>query len=310
MSPQTIPVADLTAFTCGDREQQQTFVRSSGAALEQIGFFALTGHGVDVEVIRSAYHVAAQLFALPEESKRRYEVPQLQGQRGFISFGQEHAKGSTIADLKEFWHVGPEGSELELSNLWPQEVPEFRSVMLELYRQLQICAQHLLRALARYLGEPETYLAESIEGGSTILRVIHYPPIPPDAPTQSMRAAPHEDINLITLLCEATSMGLEIQQRDGSWLPIQAIPGQIIVDSGDMLQQLTNGLFKSTTHRVTNPADDRQRRFSMPFFVHPRASVDLTPLPSCIARTGGEVRFPTITAGAYLAQRLQEIGLG
>lgn len=310
MTAQTIPVVDLRAFTDGDEAEQQRFAQISGAALEQIGFFALTGHGIDGSLIQQAYGVATALFELPEETKCRYEDPQLQGQRGFISFGREHAKGSRVADLKEFWHVGPEDPRTGLANLWPQEVPEFQPVMQTLFQQLEICAQQLLRALALYLGEPREHLADTLPGGSTLLRVIHYPPISPDAPAQSMRAAPHEDINLITLLCEATAGGLELQQRDGSWLPIQAIPGQIIVDSGDMLQQLTNGLFRSTTHRVSNPNDDRQRRFSMPFFVHPRAEVDLTPLPRCVERTGGERRFPSITAGEYLAQRLQEIGLG
>ena len=310
MTTQTIPVADLRGFTGGDPEAQRAFVQTLGTALEQIGFFALTGHGIDRALIQAAYRVATAFFELPEMDKRRYEDPQLKGQRGFTSFGREHAKGSTVADLKEFWHVGSEDPRVGLANLWPQEVPEFQPVMQSLYQQLEICAQQLLQALALYLDEPQDRWAEMIQGGSTLLRVIHYPPIPPHVPPQSLRAAPHEDINLITLLCEATAMGLELQQRDGSWLPIQPIPGQIIVDAGDMLQQLTNGLFKSTTHRVSNPEDDRQRRFSMPFFVHPRSEVDLTPLPSCVERTGGERRFPQITAGEYLDQRLREIGLG
>lgn len=142
----------------------------------------------------------------------------------------------------------------------------------------------------------------------TILRIIHYPPIPATAPPASLRAAAHEDINLITLLCEATADGLELRQHDGTWLSIRALPGQLIVDSGDMLQQLTNGRWQSTTHRVVNPANDLDRRFSMPFFVHPRPEVDLTPLPSCIAKVGKQ-QFRSITAGEYLQQRLREIGL-
>jgi isopenicillin N synthase-like dioxygenase len=145
--------------------------------------------------------------------------------------------------------------------------------------------------------------------GNTILRIIHYPPVPEGADPASMRSAPHEDINLITLLCEATAEGLELLTREGDWLPIRALPGQIIVDAGDMLQNLTNGVLKSTTHRVVNPPDARERRFSMPFFVHPRSEVSLAPLPGCIARSGGEQRYPDITAGDYLHQRLKEIGL-
>jgi isopenicillin N synthase-like dioxygenase len=124
-----------------------------------------------------------------------------------------------------------------------------------------------------------------------------------------VRAAAHEDINLITLLCEATAGGLELLTRSGEWVPVRTGPGEIVVDSGDMLQNLTNGLLRSTTHRVGNPDDSRARRFSMPYFVHPRAEVDLSPLPSCIAKTGGVPIFPPITAGDYLLQRLREIGL-
>jgi isopenicillin N synthase-like dioxygenase len=181
-------------------------------------------------------------------------------------------------------------------------------VLSRLYAQLETCALDLLRACALYLGEPESLIADMATHGDTILRVIHYPPIPADAHPASLRSAPHEDINLITLLCEATAAGLELLQRDGTWLPIPALPGQIIVDSGDMLQWLTNGVLKSTTHRVVNPARGRDRRFSMPFFVHARADVDLAPLQSCVDRLGA-AHFPPITAGEYLQQRLREIGL-
>jgi isopenicillin N synthase-like dioxygenase len=156
---------------------------------------------------------------------------------------------------------------------------------------------------------PRAFLRETTLNSPTLLRVLHYPPMPSNAPAASLRAAPHEDINLITLLCEATAPGLELLQKDGTWLPIAAIPGQIIVDTGDMLQNLTNGQFKSTTHRVTNPHDDRDRRFSLPFFVHPRPDTDLSPHSVCVARTGGQAKFPKLTAGEYLMQRLQEIGL-
>ncbi len=310
---QTIPVLDLQLFQADDRDRQR-FVNQLGHALETNGFFAVTNHGVDPALIQSAYQVAQQFFELPTATKRQYELPALNGQRGFTSFGKEHAKDHSAPDLKEFWHTGrelPASHPLAASyatNLQVTEVPQFHPVIAQLYAQLEACAIALLQACALYLEEPETLLAEMVQDGDTILRIIHYPPIPPDIDPASLRAAPHEDINLITLLCEATADGLELLQRDGSWLPIRSLPGQIIVDSGDMLQQLTNGLLKSTTHRVVNPGNERDRRFSMPFFVHPRQEVDLTPLPNCIAKTGTQ-RFPSITAGAYLMQRLREIGL-
>ncbi|XGV99461.1 MAG: isopenicillin N synthase family dioxygenase [Leptolyngbya sp. BL-A-14] len=309
---QTIPVLDLRDFYAVDR--RQAFIHELGRALEGIGFFAVTHHGVDADLIQAAYAATEAFFTLPEVVKLRYEDPALHGQRGFTRFGREHAKDHPVPDLKEFWHVGrdlPPDHPLATkypANVSPIEVPQFATVMNQLYAQLEACAMELLKACALYLGEPETLLSDMMRDSDTILRVIHYPPIAPDVHPASLRAAAHEDINLITLLCEATDDGLELLQRDGTWRSIRALPGQIIVDSGDMLQQLTNGLLKSTTHRVVNPVNARDRRFSMPFFAHPRPEVDLTPLPSCIAKTG-QKPFPNITAGAYLQQRLREIGL-
>ncbi len=305
MRLQTIPVVDLRDFLSDSPQRQQGFVSAMGSALEDIGFFAVINHGVDSTLIQSAYQVAEVFFELPETVKQRYEKPELHGQRGFTSFGREHAKDHPVPDLKEFWHVGAS----KLPNLEVAEVPQFAPILSDLHAQLAACAARLLEACALYLGESKNLLREMTIGGDTILRVIHYPPVALDAHPASLRSAPHEDINLITLLCEATAEGLELQQRDGVWRPIHALDGQIIVDSGDMLQQLTNGLFKSTTHRVVNPDGDRTRRFSMPYFVHPQAETDLTPLSSSLAKTRGPARFPPITAGAYLQQRLQEIGL-
>lgn len=304
---QTIPVLSLADFLSPDPIRQQNFVEQLGQALEAIGFFALTDHGIRPALIQSAYGAAAAVFALPEHTKRRYTAPTLKGQRGFTAFGQEHAKDSPEPDLKEFWHIGRETAVP--ANLWPQEVPDFKATMVALFEQMEACANQLLEACALYLDLPRHFLRNTTRDSPTLLRVLHYPPIPAGIPAASVRAAPHEDINLITLLCEATAPGLELLQSDGTWLPIAAVPGHIIVDTGDMLQNLTNGLFKSTTHRVTNPANDRDLRFSLPFFVHPRPEVDLSPLSQCLRRTGGSPRFPSLTAGEYLSQRLQEIGL-
>ncbi len=313
MLTQTIPVLDLNDFQGGDAQRRE-FAAQVGQALEHLGFFAVVNHGVDAGLIRQAYQVATEFFELPDATKQRYELPGLNGQRGFTAFGREHAKDFPYPDLKEFWHVGrelpaehPQRSRYP-ANVWVAELPEFHPSLAALYGQLEQCAATLLEACTVYLGEPDPPLSEWIREGDTILRVIHYPPIPPEAAPASLRSAPHEDINLITLLCEATDDGLELLQRDGSWLPIRALPGQIIVDSGDMLQHLTNGLLKSTTHRVVNPPNDRDRRFSMPFFVHPRRELDLSPLPGCVARSGQPPLSP-ITAGEYLLQRLREIGL-
>ena len=306
-----LPTLDLQTFLHGSPAQRQQFVSTLGQALETIGFFALENHGIDPRLIRAAYDVANDFFTLSETTKQQYERPEIHRQRGFTRFGQEHAKDSDAPDLKEFWHVG---RETELANPWPQEVPAFEPTMSALYQQLEECAAQLLKACAIYLQLSEDFFKAEATQGKSILRVLHYPPLPEAVPAKSLRAAPHEDINLITLLCESTGPGLELLQVDGSWLAVKSLPGQIIVDTGDMLQALTNGVFKSTTHRVVNPtssagAASSNRRFSLPFFMHPRPEFDLTPLASCVERTGGGAKFPSQTAGQYLQRRLQEIGL-
>ena len=306
MPNSTLPTLNLQTFLHGPPNQQQEFIHTLGQALESVGFFALENHGIDAHLIQSAYAAAADFFTLPEALKQKYEYPEIHRQRGFTQFGQEHAKDSDAPDLKEFWHVG---REEELPNPWPQEVPQFQLAMTQLYTQLEQCAAQLLKACALYLDLPATFFAQEATQGKSILRVLHYPPLPEAASTSGLRAAPHEDINLITLLCEATGPGLELLQTDGTWLAIEALPGQIIVDTGDMLQALTNGIFKSTTHRVVNANIHNTRRFSLPFFMHPRPDFDLTPLPGCIERTGNQPKFPSQTAHQYLQQRLREIGL-
>lgn len=314
MKRQTIPVLSLHDFLNGSATDRSRFVENLGTALSEVGFFALEDHGVDSDLIATAYKTAEQFFSLPEAAKREYELNN-GGQRGYTAFGKEHAKGNTAPDLKEFWHVGRDKEKLldrdndNLVNVWPHEVPKFREVFQELYAKLDDCSLHLLDACSLYINEEPLFLRAAATGGNTVLRIIHYPPIADDAHPASIRAAAHEDINLITLLCESTAAGLELLKKDGSWMPIHSLKGQIIVDAGDMLQQMTNGLIKSTTHRVINPDSSKERRFSMPYFVHPRSDFSLAARPNCVAKTGGKKVFPDITSGEYLSQRLREIGL-
>lgn len=313
MTKQTIPVASMKDFLSDSVSARQNFIDTVGKALADVGFFALEEHGVDSALIDKAYGAACKFFELSDQQKLNYEMGNA-GQRGFTCFGSEHAKDHDAPDLKEFWHVGREfDSDHPLyhvypKNVWPGEVSQFKEIFTQLYSRLDTCAERILKACAIYLGEEVNLFSDMVKDGNTILRVIHYPPLPEDRDPSSVRAAAHEDINLITLLCESTDEGLELLQRNGEWLPIHALSGQIIVDTGDMIQNLTNGVLKSTTHRVVNPNNDKSRRFSMPFFVHPRSDVSLNPLQSCVERVG-EKKFPDITAGVYLEQRLKEIGL-
>jgi isopenicillin N synthase-like dioxygenase len=316
VAEQNIPVVDLRDWQAGGARRDR-FVRAVGESLADIGFFAVVHHGVPDALMRRAYEVAQALFHLPPDVKARYHDPAKQGQRGFTGFGTEHARDSLAPDLKEFWQVGrpdvPDDHPVHRPfgpNFWPAEVPAFGPTLVELYRHLDGLGGALLEACAAYLGEPAGRFRDLTTDSDTIVRVLYYPPIAPDVPPGAVRSAAHEDINLITLLSGATAEGLELLGRDGTWMPVHTGFDTIVVDSADMLQNLTNGLYRSTTHRVVNPPDATRERFSMPCFVHARREVDLSPLPSCVARTGGVARYPQITAGAYLAQRLREIGLG
>jgi isopenicillin N synthase-like dioxygenase len=315
MAVQNIPVVDLGDWTAGGTARQR-FVTTVGESLAEIGFFAIRNHGVPDALTQRAYETAKAFFHLPADVKARYHDASKKGQRGFTGFGKEHAKDSTAPDLKEFWQVGrpdvPDDHPVHAlfgPNFWPTEVPDLGPTLIDLYRHLDGLGGILLEAAAAYIDEPAGRFRDMATESDTIVRVLYYPPVAKDVPVGAVRSAAHEDINLITLLSGATSEGLELKRHDGTWMPVHTGFDTIVVDAGDMLQNVTNGLYKSTTHRVVNPSDASKERFSIPCFVHAQAHVDLTPLPSCVARTGGVAKYPSLTAGAYLLQRLREIGL-
>lgn len=311
----TIPTIDLSDYTSGDAAARKQFIQTLGEGLQEFGFVNVEGHGIEPSLIRGAYGKWNDFFHLPAEAKRRYSGVE-GGARGFTPFGVEHAKGRKQGDLKEFWHVGQDdppadaGPERYPPNVWPEsEVPGITEPTLGLYKSLEGVAHHMLVALAEYFELPDETFAGMMDHGQSILRVIHYPAVEGEVEPGAVRAAEHEDINLITLLCEATEPGLEILTREGEWLPVIAEPGQIVVDAGDMLSRCTNEVVPATTHRVVNPPDaDNRDRFSMPFFVHPRPEVDLSVMDRFVDE-GESPKYPPITAGQFLEMRLQEIGL-
>ena len=313
--PRQLQVCNLEDWYAGGEKRNQ-FIQKIGDALKDIGFFALTGHGIDVKSIESAYKSSHDFFSLDQEVKDQYERPKMFRQRGYTPYGVEHAKDNPEPDLKEFWQTGrtlhPEHSQVDTfpKNFWPtKHVGMFENHIDGLFQGLESISGELLKAAALYLGKEENWLKEMTIDGNTILRVIHYPPLSPSTPEGAVRSSQHEDINLITLLVGATADGLQVQDHDGSWIEVEGNHEHIIVDSGDMLQNLTNGLFKSTTHRVVNPPNAYSDRYSMPLFVHPRGEIDLTPREEFIQQTGGEQKYPKISAEEYLHQRLVEIGL-
>ena len=314
MSPaKNIPTVDLNDYTSGDAAARSRLIETLGQGLSEFGFLNVEGHGIDSSLIRGTYDLWKRFFELPDEVKRRYAGVE-GGARGYTPFGVEHAKDNPLPDLKEFWHIGqepPEGHPYRQEypeNVWPAEIPEIRQPTQRLYSSLERVAENLLRALAEYFDMPRETFASMMEVGNSILRVIHYPPVRPDQ-APAVRAAAHEDINLITLLCEATDSGLEILTRQGEWMAVETGPGQIVVDAGDMLSRFTNEVVPAATHRVVNPAENAARdRYSMPFFVHPYSACDLT-INERFVSADNPPRYPPITAGQFLEQRLREIGL-
>ncbi len=310
-----IPSVDLSDFLSDNADRKQQFVNEIGKAYEEIGFVALKGHFLSDSLIKNLYDEIKNFFDLPEDVKSGYEIKGIGGQRGYTSFGKEHAKGKKEGDLKEFWHFGQYVSEDDnLSEVYPdnvevKELPEFNNVGETTYKMLEKTAKYVLRALAIHLNLEETYFDNYIRNGNSILRPIHYPPIK-TAPKNAERAAAHGDINLITLLMGAQGKGLQVQNHNGTWIDAMAEPDELMINVGDMLSRHTNNKLKSTIHRVVNPPKELwgTSRYSIPFFMHPISEMKLDVLDSCIDENNPK-QFDDITAGEFLHERLIELGL-
>jgi len=311
----TIPSVDLSDFISEDPAQKQKFVDEIGIAYEEIGFVSLKNHFLNDALVADLYKEVKSFFDLPDETKQGYEIDGLGGQRGYISFGKEHAKGKKEGDLKEFWHFGQEpDADANLIEEYPEnvevkELENFNPTGMEAYKMLEKTGIYVLRALSLYLGLDEFYFDKWARNGNSILRPIHYPPIT-EEPKGAVRAGAHGDINLITLLMGASAGGLQVLRNDGEW--IDAIPNEdeLVINVGDMLERHTNNKLRSTIHRVVNPPKEEwdTPRYSIPFFMHPRSEMPLNCLDECIDADHPKA-YPDITAGEFLHQRLVEIGL-
>ena len=315
-NPHGIPSVDLSDFLSDDSTLQQKFIDELGNAYEGIGFVAVKNHGISQGLIENLYAQMKEFFGLSEEVKKKYHFAELNGQRGYIPFKEEHAKGKSAGDLKEFWHFGqfvegePALKKEYPDNLDVKEQPEFLKIGKSAYQSFENTGRHLLRAIALHLGLEENYFNPNIHNGNSILRPIHYPPIIGEVEDGAVRAGAHEDINLITLLVGASADGLQVLNKQDEWVSVTAIEDHIVVNVGDMLQRLTNNRLKSTTHRVVNPPKEKMgtSRYSVPFFLHPRSEMKLDCLESCIDEEHPKL-YEDITAGDYLLERLREIGL-
>jgi isopenicillin N synthase-like dioxygenase len=313
---QNIPSVDLRDFLSDDPKRKQKFVNEIGKAYEDIGFVALKGHFLDDNLVDELYEEVKNFFNLPLEVKGKYEIPGIGGQRGYISFGKEHAKGRSAGDLKEFWHFGQYVSEnskykdVYPENVQVEELPRFNIVGKEAYQMLEKTGVYVLRALAIYLGLDEFYFDNFIKDGNSILRPIHYPPITDEPKDGAVRAAAHGDINLITLLMGSQGKGLQVQNHNGDWIDAIAAPDEVVINVGDMLSRHTNNKLKSTIHRVVNPPRELwgTSRFSIPFFMHPVSDMPLDCLENCIDEENPKL-YEAISAGEFLHERLVDLGL-
>ena len=312
---QIVPSVNLNDFLSDDPVKKQHFVDAIGKAYEEIGFVALKGHFLDDTLVDNLYSEIKNFFSLPLETKQKYEIPGIGGQRGYVSFGKESAKGKKEGDLKEFWHFGqyvednPTLKAEYPDNVIVEELPEFNKIGKEAYKMLEKTAKYVLRALALYLKLEETYFDDYIHNGNSILRPIHYPPIK-EEPKEAVRAAAHGDINLITLLMGAQGRGLQVQNHKGEWIDAIAEADELMINVGDMLSRHTNNKLKSTIHRVINPPKELwgTSRYSIPFFMHPISDMKLDVLDGCIDDDNPKA-FDDITAGEFLNERLIELGL-
>ena len=289
-----------------------------GDSFTEYGFAVVRDHGIPADLIARAEELSKEFFALPQETKRSYILPNGGGARGYTPFGTEKAKDAEVHDLKEFWHVGrelPAGhllSEFMAPNIWPAEVPEFRETFEELYTAFEQAGEKVLRAIALHLGLEKDFFDPTVADGNSVMRLLHYPPLAGKEAEGAIRAAAHGDINTITLLLGAQEAGLELLTRQGDWLAIDPPEGALVVNIGDMLDRLTNGRLRSTTHRVVNPTGEAayRPRYSMPFFLHFRPDYLIETLPSCMDVSDPDVDAPEpISAHEFLLQRLREINL-
>lgn len=312
-----IPSLNLNDFINGTETSKKNFVNKLGEAYSQIGFVAIKNHFLKDDTQNGLYSAVEEFFNKPQADKDKYEDPLIQGQRGYIGKMKEHAKGRSTPDLKEFYHIGqtidpndPDTSTYP-ENVFPDELPGLKIFGTQAFKNLELTGIYMLRAIALYLGLDEFYFDDKLKNGNSILRPIHYFPIddPASLPEDAVRAAEHTDINLITLLMGASAEGLQVLRHDNIWIPITALPEQLVVNVGDMLSRLTNNKLKSTVHKVVNPPKDLLHlpRYSIPFFMHPKSNMDLSCLENCID-TNHPKLYPDITAGAFLEQRLKEIG--
>ena len=318
MDKNVIATVDYLDYSQGDDATRNEFIQKFGDSFSNMGFAIVKNHGVTEELRTKLFEVSKKFFELPDDVKKRYEDEKLHGQRGYISKNKESAKGKSVPDLKEFYHIGQTVTDNDPikeeypDNIWPAEVAEFEAVGQQVFETFEETGRNLLRAIAQYLELDENYFDDKIHNGNSILRLLHYYPVQDKSqiPAGAVRAAAHGDINLITLLMGGSAEGLQAQSLDGEWISVSPGPDEIVINIGDMLARLTNDRLRSTQHQVITPNEESwtKPRYSTPFFLHPRSDMDLTCLDTCISAENPK-GYEDMTAGEFLTERLIELGL-
>ena len=273
-------------------------------ALAAHGFFSITDHGLSQDLIDKCYRCSKDFFDLNYETKNEYSSIGSKGARGYTPKGIETAVGEKIADQKEFWHHGPivdKTFDKKIpENLSISELPDFNENFDELYSELHKIGSRVLSVISLSLGLDKDFFTPWIEKGNSLLRSIHYPPV--DGNTNPHRARAHTDINLITLLIGAEEGGLEVLNKDGSWIKVEPSSNAIVCNIGDMMQLVTDKSLVSTTHRVIQDIKAKSKpRYSIPFFLHPA--------PSVLLKSVFNENDKGVLADDFLDERLKAIKL-
>ena len=306
----------LEPISCSLRSTNPVeFSDALGTSFLETGFALIADHEIPEDVLDANLRASMEFFALPATVKAQYDSRHIGGQRGYTAFGTENAKDNPAYDLKEFWHTGPiVPDDPDLAKIMPEnvsvrEIDNFDNATRAMFDAMTNMCRKLLSSVALFLGLEEDWFVDKTQHANSILRLLHYPAMTTAPEPGSMRAAAHEDINLITILTGAEERGLQAKHRSGEWLDINPPEGVLVVNVGDMLQRLTGGLLPSTTHRVLNPTPERAKvpRYSTPFFMHFDPDYLIETLPECINKGG--TKFEPILTHDYLFERLREIGL-
>jgi len=312
----SVPVIDLAPFLAGDAAGRRQVVDQLARAAEQIGFFAITGHGVERSTMDALYESAHAFFALPLDEKQRVAPPTPAYARGYKAIGFEAlAAGNALdtpPDLKEYWHfgrevlpedpyyTGPEGRRHFFRNLWPARPAGFREAADAYYRAMESLSATLCRISALALGLPEGWFDDKIDRHITAARINYYPRQEDPPAEGQLRAGAHTDYGMLTILSGESAPGLQVLTRSGEWVDVATDKYRFVCNIGDLLMRWTNDRWVSNTHRVLNPPREMARassRMSIAFFHHPNHDARIECIPGCAG--DAPPRYEPVLSGEF-----------